>query len=140
MGYASTIGGVILFLLAGCTAKDPETAACSTLEEYFVQGVYSDVLLPQCLGCHHAAGFASHTRMVLRAGTDAETIQNNLEVLRSVAAIKVEQRRLVLLKPTGALNHGGGEQIEEGSDAYEVLSDFVTALDAAPRCYPEVAR
>src|SRR5262249_4853257 len=50
-------------------------------------------------------------------------------------------RRLMLLKPTGAMAHGGGKRLTPDSPAYRILLDWITAGVPGPRADdPHVVR
>jgi hypothetical protein len=58
----------------------------------------------------------------------------NLKMVEDIARISVDNTPLILVKPTGGDNHGGGVQIDKGSDEYNALQTLVDKIKNPPSC------
>lgn len=84
--------------------------------------------------CHGAAAGKGGFRLTLRGygpevDYDVITRQAGGRRVRKTAP----QESLILLKPTGAIRHGGGVRFEAGSREYRLLADWIAAGLPAPR-------
>lgn len=110
--------------------------ACDEELQLFDQELWRPILAVRCIGCHSEQGAAAGTRMVLRPGTDAATLEANFEALSRVAlATAGEDIPLLLLKPTGEHpdGHTGGRLVGTGSLDFERLRAFVDVVKS-PSC------
>ena len=93
--------------------------------------VWVRVLQLKCLRCHREGGDAADSRLLLRDPNLAvpsdlvAVMRHNLEVLRAATQLQSDGRTLLLAKPLGDLDHGGGAVLTEGSTEYRLLVEFV---------------
>lgn len=133
---------LISFILAGCqstkvqtddssseTTEIVETEECINDEDHFAQEVWGNALSPVCYSCHNTQGAASSSDLVLVSNAQAGYLQTNSDTLSYVASLSIDGTSLILRKPLGLDNHGGGIVLTEDSDAYTALSQFVERLD-----------
>ncbi len=134
-------------VLSGCnlfegesplTEENRAAAACAEGLTYLEQTAWPVVLGTNCADCHTPGGPA------LEEGSDFSLLppgypnfqQRNLENLARVAAYEVDDVSILLRKPLGELDHGGGQRITEGSEEYEALERMVELLDDTSTCGP----
>lgn len=83
--------------------------------------------------CHGAAAGKNGFKLTLR-GYDPEL--DYFTLTRQAAARRINKvepaRSLMLLKPTQAIDHGGGKRFATGSPEYRVLSQWIAAGTPAP--------
>ena len=133
---------LISFILVGCqstkvqtedssseTTEVVETEECINDEDHFSQEVWGNALSPVCYSCHNTQGAASSSDLVLVSNAQAGYLQTNSDTLSYVASLSIDGTSLILRKPLGLDNHGGGIVLAEDSDAYAALSQFVERLD-----------
>ena len=135
---------LISFLLVGCqtskvqsdtseetttTIIEEETEECINDADQFSQEVWGNALSPVCYSCHNAQGAANSSDLVLVSNAQPGYLQTNREILSYVASLTIDGTSLILRKPLGMDNHGGGAVISEDSAAYAALSEFVLRLD-----------
>ncbi|MGH7174545.1 MAG: DUF1553 domain-containing protein [Gemmataceae bacterium] len=84
--------------------------------------------------CHGALAGKGGLKLSLR-GYNPES--DHFVLTRQALGRRVDRgepaRSLVLLKPTRAVSHGGGQKIEPGSADYHVLADWIAAGAPGPR-------
>jgi hypothetical protein len=84
--------------------------------------------------CHGALAGKGGLKLSLR-GYDPDS--DHFVLTRQALGRRVDRsepaRSLVLLKPTRAVKHGGGQKIEPGSADYHVLADWIAAGAPGPR-------
>lgn len=116
-------------LITGCDGKLSDTALdrCSSPQQFFEEQVWYPVMADTCATCHYSDGIAASTRMKLRVPNPDQPISQedlayNLELVRQVAKLDYKGTPLLVAKPQGALNHGGGIVLEHGSTGLRALS------------------
>ncbi len=84
--------------------------------------------------CHGALAGKGGLKLSLRGYDPAS---DHFVLTRQALGRRVDRsepaRSLVLLKPTQAVSHGGGQKIEVGSPDYRVLADWIAAGAPGPR-------
>jgi hypothetical protein len=126
-------------LAAACSSASDEGQAqyCETTREYFIARVWEPILARKCLACHTAQGQARASRLVLEGPLTPGFTDQNLATVADVASYTIRGISTILLKPTAQVEHGGGLQIQPGSEEYRALSELVSRLQAGtPACAP----
>ncbi len=125
---SAAVGVAVVACVAGCDGKISDTGldTCRSPQQFFEEQVWTPVMADTCATCHYADGIAAATRMKLRTPAENETISQedlayNLELVRQVAKIEYKGKTLLLAKPQGELNHGGGVVLERGSVGVRAL-------------------
>lgn len=129
------VGGLLAALfLAACgsvVTDDDENGPpvddgeCLPNERFFSQRVWQAFMGQQCYACHNPQGAAHDTDLVLVSSTVPDYLRLNLERIEAVARTERDGVPLLLLKPVGGADHGGGKQIEEGDAAWLALEELV---------------
>ncbi len=120
-----------LALLAGCEdIGGASNDGCETTREQFAEQVWSSVLEPTCLTCHQPGGLAweQNARFRLVPATYPGFLDQNLAAVREIVGYEYEGTSLLLAKPSGAVVHGGGMVLPEGSGEYATFSAFLERL------------
>lgn len=130
--------GLSATLLSGACSSDDDEPCLST-REFFVQKAWGPVLSEVCLKCHSTDGIAvdQGAGLELFPPEYPTFLDANLDSLRRLANTLVDGRPLLLRKPAGELEHGGGVQLAPGSDGYQVLQELVERFGAAEECPEE---
>ena len=115
-------------------APAPAPAACVPDLVFFEREVSLPVLEPICMGCHTATGAARASELVLHPPAVDGYLRHNFDLLQDIASYERDGTSVVLLKPTARVDHGGGLQIEVGSDEYRALEAMVRRFDAPVEC------
>jgi hypothetical protein len=118
---------------AANAALGPTDWDCQSDEEFFTTVAWPQVF-SICVACHEAGGQSGNTRFVLVNDTTPDAVQTNLARLKDVSALKQDGVPLLLLKPTAAVTHGGGERIKKGSTEYAIVKALISRFDHPPTC------
>jgi hypothetical protein len=110
----------------------------------FQTEVWDNVVGVRCVQCHQLGGDAEESRLILRdtrklqghARDDA--MRQNRDALARMARVIEGERSRLLVKPTGGLDHGGGDVLKPGSKGYLILAEFVRRINAPPSPTPRV--
>jgi hypothetical protein len=120
----------------GCAADDEAVSVeCDSTREYFARYTIP-VLFQNCLACHKKGGAASETEYVLKGPAEAGFLEHNLNSFAQVAKLESDGESIVLLKPTLAIPHEGGQLIQKDSDEYKSILGFVVRLKNDEVCEP----
>ena len=111
-------------------AEDPEALA----RQSFDATIYPTIVQAKCVDCHVGGGEAATTRLVFVTSAASGHRATNFERMRAFVAGGDDRAMLVLDKVRGLADHGGGEQVADGSPEYEDLARFLTlvAADSGP--------
>ena len=129
---AATTGSFTL-LADVSPSDDPQAAARQT----FNATIYPTIVQAKCVGCHVSGGEADATRLVFVTSAASGHRATNFERMRAFVAGSDDRATLVLDKVRGLADHGGGEQIADGSPEYADLERFLTLLAANSAPIPD---
>jgi hypothetical protein len=119
---------------ADATEPDPGPDTCEDNQTFFEDRLWEDLLNPVCLACHADQGIARDSALSFRPSAQADYLEANYTILANVAQLEIDGTSLVLLKPSGTVEHGGGTVAPDGSEAYELLTEFVARLADPVEC------
>lgn len=108
----------------------PAGVASTAREAWFAAEVWSKVGRLKCLRCHRAGGDAQDTSFLLldpEASLDRsaqDVLQHNLRAFTAAAQLQADGAWLLLQKPAGLLEHGGGVVLPADSTGLRILTDF----------------
>ena len=140
-GTVTPVGDGVTHLLAtidGQVSRAPLTVRGWKSEEPWTFRNHVEPILTK-LGCnsgacHGASAGKSGLRLSLRAyapDTDYDVLTRQALGRRIVATAPAES--LMLLKPTAAVEHGGGRRLAPGSLNYRVISEWIAAGSPPPK-------
>ena len=87
---------------------------------FFTENISSPVVQQKCVNCHTADGVASSTDLLFQVGNDTGIKSNNYTVLEDYISNDANNANRLLEKVRG-VSHGGGVQLQSGSDDYQNL-------------------
>jgi hypothetical protein len=111
--------------------------SCNETIDVFRKEVWAPFMSTQCFGCHSPGGAARHTKFVLQAHDVPGYMEANLATVANIARLEIEGESLLLLKPTGQVEHGGGTQLTVDDERYEALRDLIPHLEKPVHCADE---
>ncbi len=134
---ALSLGGVALATIfmspgtTGCGSGDEGAngSACVSTREYFTTQVYGKAM-QTCAGCHSAGGVAEQqgAKFKMYRETYPDFVSANINAIREYSEVQVRETPLILVKPLGERNHGGGAVLAKDSEEFKILSTFVNEL------------
>lgn len=131
-----------LFVAAALQALGPAAAGGrqdGAVDPFFAEEVWAKVGERTCLNCHTADGEAQDSQFHLRsAELDPARLRENQAAFARMAVARQGGKPRILLKASGVVKHGGGEQLKPGSTGYRILEDYVGRLEK-PAAAPAVA-
>ncbi|MCB9651957.1 MAG: DUF1588 domain-containing protein [Deltaproteobacteria bacterium] len=103
-------------------------------EAFFRDEVWAPILSTNCIQCHNPQGAAKDTDFVLQSAAQTGFLEANMRTIREVARFEVDGTSVLLLKPTGQIEHGGGQRIEPNGPEYQALVSLVAQLKEPIAC------
>jgi hypothetical protein len=109
---------------------------CVSQRNFFAQRLWSPVLDRICMNCHAPDGIASEQNAALQLVSSGYPgfIESNMENMAMVARFEFDGKSVLLRKPLGEMDHGGGAVLEEDSEEYGAIVEFVELLDSDDVC------
>lgn len=123
--------------IASVGCESGEGGECQSARTYFEQQVWGDFMSTSCVKCHTPDGVAvaeKGAKFVLQPPSYPGFMDANLKMLDEISRVDVDGTPLLLVKPIGGNNHGGGEVIKPGSEEYAALETLVDKLKNPPDC------
>lgn len=119
------------------TGTTGEPVECTPTREFFVDEVWP-MMGTVCIQCHDPTGVAAEqfADFLLLPPIYPGFIDANIENIRAIKGYQYEGVPLLLAKPTGLTDHGGGDILPEGSAEYEAIVEFLEQLEAPLECPP----
>lgn len=97
----------------------------------------------KCVKCHTPDGIAvaeKGAKFVLQPSSFPGFMDANVKMMEDIAQRDVNGEPLLLVKPVGGDNHGGGEQVTKDSEDYKTLQTLVDKIKNPPNCADAVAQ
>jgi hypothetical protein len=113
-------------LVTSCSAE--ESSECMTTTRFFAERVWGPTISKKCINCHTPYGLAKSSAFILQDESNPGYISYNLGIVAKIAELEKDGESLLLRKAAGQLSHGGGAQVQEGSDEYAALEELVARL------------
>ena len=105
------------FFNFSCYENTSNSGATNGLS-FFTDKVSSQIVQQKCVNCHTADGVASETALNFQVGNDNGIKSNNYSVLENFINDDAGNANRLLEKVRG-VSHGGGVQLQSGSDDYQ---------------------
>ena len=133
---SSLLIGLTALALTGCAevGTEPDDAVCVDDATFFRERVYPEVVQTTCMACHTLDGVASASDLVFVTTARPDHLAVNAAALAKVAGLSRDGTSIVLRKPIGEDEHGGGTVIDADSEAFALLADYVARLDSPTVC------
>ena len=121
---------------AGISADASSEPDCVSTRDYFAQEVWAPVFDRVCIACHSPEGVATaqNAQLQLLPSAYPGFLDANFEVASLMARYAFDGKSVLLRKPLGEMEHGGGPQLEPDSDEYAALERFVELLESDEAC------
>jgi hypothetical protein len=97
---------------------------------FFEGQVMGRVLVPICANCHVQGGIAQQTSLRVVAAdplTTQQAVALNIDTVSPAAS-------RILQKPLAVIPHGGGAQLQAGSEEHQILEQWVDMVAAGTHC------
>jgi hypothetical protein len=138
---------------SGTTADTPTTSAttattgdgttgepsdCYSTRDFFADEVWAKGMGTICLKCHDPTGVAAAkgAKFRLLSPVYPGFIEANLANVQSLAGYSFEDTPLILAKPTGKVDHGGGTLLDANSALYTGIEELLKQLEEPIECPP----
>lgn len=126
--------GMTLGLGLACGNGDDSSSSdgsCVSTREFYTTQVYGRAL-SQCRSCHTPGGSAIEegAKFIIYRETYPDFVSVNVAGMRDYSKLEVDGKPVLLQKPLGKRNHGGGTVLDSQSEDFKILSKFVTDLRA----------
>ncbi len=124
---------------SGGESSTGEPADCYSTRDFFADKVWAPLMAGSCVMCHEPTGVAAEKGAKFRLLTPVYPgfIEANLENIKSLAGYEYEGMPLLLAKPTGAVDHGGGIVLTEDTEVYDNLAELIVQLSDPVVCAPQ---
>ena len=118
----------------GTDEAEPDGTA-SSAAVLFGDAISLEIVQARCIRCHVAGGESGTTRLVFVSSIEQDHEASNLSVLRAFVleagdGHSAENAMLVLDKMSATVSHGGGVQVEVGSEEYLNMEAFLGRIVA----------
>lgn len=131
------LGMAVVSLVAAITGCDKSSEEASTTcvddQEYFQKEVWTTFMADNCAGCHFPGGAADKSDLVLQK-SQGNFLETNYTRLKDIADFQKNGVSVLLLKPTGQVEHGGGKVMEVDSAEYKALAKLIERFDNPVTC------
>ncbi|MFM7923808.1 MAG: hypothetical protein ACKPJJ_26605, partial [Planctomycetaceae bacterium] len=115
----------------------PVSVRSTAQEMWFATELWAKVGRLKCLRCHRAGGDAAESSFVLLDPSASlntppqDALRHNLAAFTAAARLQADGQFLLLQKPLGQLEHGGGAVLQPDSSAVQLLAEFKRRVDQA---------
>lgn len=125
-----------LFVGAGSALSGCGADQCLSNSQYYEQKVWAEVIATSCIKCHAPEGVAAQKNAKFLQYSQAFPgfLELNLTNITEVAKTQYDGQSILLLKPVGKIDHGGGAVIAEGGPEYAILKEMVRRTSSPVSC------
>jgi hypothetical protein len=134
--FMVAMGAAMALVAPGCSSSssgndNADSPACVSTREYFTTEVYGKALTT-CASCHTPGGQAiqAGAKFQIFRDTYPDFVTANINAMKDYAQLEIHGKPVLLIKPLGQRQHGGGAVLTADSDEYKILSKFVNDLRA----------
>jgi mono/diheme cytochrome c family protein len=109
---------------------------CMSNSRFFAEQVWARVMQQTCVNCHSPDGIAVQqgADFMLLPPTYPGFLEANLQTLEQLARTEYDDRSVLLRKPVGEMDHGGGVQLAADSVEATILDELVRRLQEGDPC------
>lgn len=120
---------------AGDTDQEDPDATHGSAAALFGAAISQQIVQARCIRCHVAGGESANTRLVFVSSIEQDHEASNLGVLRAFVLEAgdghgADNAMLVLDKMSATVSHGGGVQVEVGSEDYLNMEALLARIEA----------
>jgi len=115
-----------------------EPVDCYSTRDFFADRVWAPLMASNCAMCHEPTGVAAEKGAKFRLLTAVYPgfIEANLENIKSLKGYEYEGIPLLLAKPTGVVDHGGGYVLDPEGELHDDVAELLVQLDDPIECPP----
>ncbi len=112
------------------------SAQCTSAKQFFISEVWAPVMGQICIDCHGPGGIASAAgaKFQLLPPGYPGFLDANFEMVKHFAKLTYDGKSLLLRKPVGELDHGGGQVLDPKGKELAALSMLIKRLDQVDAC------
>ncbi|MEZ4384159.1 MAG: hypothetical protein R3A79_22690 [Nannocystaceae bacterium] len=109
---------------------------CESTRDYYTNEVWGPVMSKSCISCHRPDGAAAEQNadFILLPSSYPGFLDANYAEIQRIAGNQYNGVPLLLAKPTGQVEHGGGVLFDAKSDQYEAIEGFLAQLEDPVEC------
>ncbi len=107
---------------------------CVDTDKFFKEQVWAGVLADSCIACHNPTGQAKDTDLVLQMADYPGYLEVNKQTIENMSRLEIDDVPLLLAKPSGLVDHGGGLVLPSESDGYALMEDMILRFAAPTHC------
>lgn len=122
---------------ASIVADDKEEEEEETAESVFETQI-SPIVQTKCINCHVEGGASQNTRLVFVGEEDKDHLKKNLAEFQALLA-EVDDGANYILNKIQGIGHGGGRQVNAGSDEFTSMQRFLELLGEDVDAGPSIA-
>jgi hypothetical protein len=113
-----------------------EPVDCYSTRDFFADRVWAPLMATNCAMCHEPTGVAAEKGAKFRLLTAVYPgfIEANVENIKSLKGYEYEGTPLLLAKPTGLVDHGGGVVLDPESELYADFVELLAQLEEPVEC------
>ena len=104
-----------------------EAAPIETAQAVFQTHISGPIVQSKCVNCHVTEGLSAGTRLVFVPSTQADHEATNLRVFKDFLT-EVDGGMSLILNKIQGMSHGGGVQVEAGTEDYANMARFLGLL------------
>ncbi|HEX2730631.1 MAG TPA: DUF1588 domain-containing protein [Polyangiaceae bacterium] len=125
----------------GVTLAPAGADGCLSNREFLATEAWPKVLGGVCSSCHGPGGTAvvQGAKFTLEPSAYPGFIDVNLQAVATNAELEVDGKSVLLLKPLGEREHGGGAVLAKDSEGYRILTELVERVKAGEKCPDDTA-
>ncbi|MFT4703782.1 MAG: hypothetical protein ACI81R_001474 [Bradymonadia bacterium] len=111
---------------------DPDL--CLDNQSFFEERMWPEVLSPVCGACHTPQGAGRISDMVFVSSAVPTYLEDNAAIVDEISRLERDGVSVLLLKPSNAIDHGGGAILTTDSARYALLEEFIARRDEPVIC------
>ncbi|MBL4684754.1 MAG: DUF1588 domain-containing protein, partial [Nannocystaceae bacterium] len=117
----------------GGSGDDGVGADCVSNEKFFENEV-QPILQSNCQGCHNVSGDAKATGFILETSAAPNYLEGNMAIFNKMSKLRFEGDPWILLKPTGQMDHKGGQRFALDSPEHDAFNEMIERLGDPEIC------
>jgi hypothetical protein len=126
--------GLSAAVTVACNGNDGDS--CVSTREYFASEVWTKVMSKSCINCHAPAGIAEEGGADFRLLPSSYPgfMDTNFDAVSEAGRQSYDDLSALLAKPSGKVEHGGGEVLKPDTEEYRIMESFVGQLAEPQEC------
>lgn len=142
-GVTNADGGAVVPVDPGEVDPNDVAAAdgCYSNRDFLATQAWKGVIESKCLACHGPGGIAEtqSAKFTIKPAAYPGFLEQNLAQIEKLAKTSFDGVSVLLSKPLGNLEHGGGQVVAEGSEEFALLEELVARGVEGDTCQDPIA-